>query len=34
MLLGESQRQDPEWVLELNGDTSHLTEIEEAIRFN
>lgn len=27
-------RQDPEWVLELNGDTSHLTQIEEVIRFN
>jgi broad specificity phosphatase PhoE len=24
----------PEWVLELHGDTSHLTEIEEVIRFN
>jgi broad specificity phosphatase PhoE len=24
----------PKWVLELNGDTSHLTEIEEVIRFN
>jgi broad specificity phosphatase PhoE len=26
-------RQDPEWLLELNGDTSHLTEIEQVIRF-
>ncbi len=24
----------PKWVLELHGDTSHLTEIEEVIRFN
>jgi len=29
MLLGKVVRQDPEWVLELNGDTSHLTEIEK-----
>lgn len=27
-------RQHPEWVLELKGDTSHLTEVEEVIRFN
>lgn len=27
-------RQDPEWVLELSGDTSHLSEIEEVVRFN
>ena len=27
-------RQDPEWVLELNGDTSHLTTVQEVIRFN
>ncbi|WGV23964.1 histidine phosphatase family protein [Halotia branconii] len=27
-------RQDPEWLLELKGDTSHLTHIEEVIRFN
>ena len=27
-------RQDPHWVLELNGDTSHLTQVEEVIRFN
>ncbi|MEH2418138.1 histidine phosphatase family protein [Nostoc sp.] len=26
-------RQDPEWLLELTGDTSHLTHIEEVIRF-
>ncbi|AHJ28498.1 histidine phosphatase family protein [Nodularia spumigena CS-584] len=26
-------RQGPEWLLELKGDTSHLTEIEEVIRF-
>ncbi|MBH8555446.1 histidine phosphatase family protein [Nostocaceae cyanobacterium CENA357] len=27
-------RQDPEWLLELKGDTSHLTHIEQVIRFN
>ncbi|MBD2774625.1 histidine phosphatase family protein [Iningainema tapete] len=27
-------RQHPEWLLELKGDTSHLTDIEEVIRFN
>jgi hypothetical protein len=27
-------RHDPEWLLELKGDTSHLTEVEEVIRFN
>ena len=27
-------RQDSEWVLELKGDTSHLTQIEEVIRLN
>ncbi len=28
-------RLDPQdWVLELNGDTSHLTQVEEVIRFN
>jgi broad specificity phosphatase PhoE len=27
-------RQEPEWLLELNGDTSHLSEVEEVIRFN
>ena len=27
-------RQDPEWLLELSGDTSHLTEVEEVVRFN
>jgi broad specificity phosphatase PhoE len=26
-------RQDSEWLLELTGDTSHLTQIEEVIRF-
>ncbi|MEH1966787.1 histidine phosphatase family protein [Nostoc sp.] len=26
-------RQEPEWLLELTGDTSHLTHIEEVIRF-
>ncbi|MCC5607073.1 histidine phosphatase family protein [Nostoc sp. CHAB 5834] len=26
-------RQEPEWLLELRGDTSHLTHIEEVIRF-
>ncbi|MCC5656156.1 histidine phosphatase family protein [Nostoc sp. XA010] len=26
-------REDPEWLLELKGDTSHLTHIEEVIRF-
>ncbi|MBD2515515.1 histidine phosphatase family protein [Nostoc sp. FACHB-973] len=26
-------RQEPEWLLELKGDTSHLTHIEEVIRF-
>ncbi|WP_066379800.1 MULTISPECIES: histidine phosphatase family protein [unclassified Anabaena] len=26
-------RRDPEWLLELKGDTSHLTQIEEVIRF-
>lgn len=27
-------REEPEWLLELKGDTSHLSEIEEVIRFN
>ncbi|HLO49895.1 MAG TPA: histidine phosphatase family protein [Kamptonema sp.] len=27
-------RDDREWVMELNGDTSHLSKTEEAIRFN
>ncbi len=27
-------RLDPHWVLELNGDTSHLAQVEEVIRFN
>ena len=27
-------RQEPEWLLELKGDTSHLTEVEEVVRFN
>ncbi|MBW4593757.1 MAG: histidine phosphatase family protein [Brasilonema angustatum HA4187-MV1] len=27
-------RQHPEWLLELKGDTSHLTQVEEVIRFN
>ncbi|MGB3642545.1 MAG: histidine phosphatase family protein, partial [Rivularia sp. (in: cyanobacteria)] len=27
-------RQEPEWLLELTGDTSHLTEVEEVVRFN
>ncbi len=27
-------RQDPDWLLELTGDTSHLSQIEEVIRFN
>jgi broad specificity phosphatase PhoE len=27
-------RQDPHWVLKLNGDTSHLAQVEEVIRFN
>lgn len=27
-------RQEPKWLLELKGDTSHLTEVEEVIRFN
>ncbi len=26
-------RQEPEWLLELKGDTSHLSQIEEVIRF-
>ncbi|WP_427159485.1 histidine phosphatase family protein [Aliinostoc sp. HNIBRCY26] len=26
-------RQEPEWLLELKGDTSHLTQVEEVIRF-
>lgn len=26
--------QEPNWVLELKGDTSHLTQVEEIIRFN
>lgn len=26
-------RRDPEWLLELTGDTSHLTQVEEVIRF-
>ncbi|KOP26385.1 phosphoglycerate mutase [Hapalosiphon sp. MRB220] len=27
-------RQHPEWFLELKGDTSHLTQVEEFVRFN
>ncbi|PLZ92622.1 histidine phosphatase family protein [Fischerella thermalis CCMEE 5198] len=27
-------RQNPEWFLELKGDTSHLTQVEEFVRFN
>jgi broad specificity phosphatase PhoE len=27
-------RQHPEWFLELKGDTSHLTQVEEVVRFN
>ncbi len=27
-------RKEPEWFLELTGDTSHLTEVEEVVRFN
>ncbi len=27
-------RQDQEWVMELNGDTSHLSQTEKVIRFN
>lgn len=27
-------RQEPEWLLELSGDTSHLSEVEQVIRFN
>ena len=27
-------RDHPEWLLELKGDTSHLTQVEEVIRFN
>ncbi|MBW4665658.1 MAG: histidine phosphatase family protein [Chroococcus sp. CMT-3BRIN-NPC107] len=27
-------RQEARWVLELNGDTSHLAQVEEVIRFN
>ncbi len=27
-------RQDSEWFLELKGDTSHLTKVEEVVRFN
>jgi broad specificity phosphatase PhoE len=27
-------RQEPDWLLELTGDTSHLTEVEEVVRFN
>lgn len=27
-------RQHPEWLLELKGDTSHLTQVEEFVRFN
>jgi broad specificity phosphatase PhoE len=27
-------RQEPEWVLQITGDTSHLTATEEVIRFN
>lgn len=27
-------RQEPDWLLELKGDTSHLTQVEEVIRFN
>ena len=26
-------RQGPEWLLELKGDTSHLMDIEEVVRF-
>ncbi|OBQ31530.1 MAG: phosphoglycerate mutase, partial [Anabaena sp. CRKS33] len=26
-------RQDSQWLLELKGDTSHLTKIEELVRF-
>ncbi|MEO1428430.1 MAG: histidine phosphatase family protein [Cyanobacteria bacterium J06633_8] len=27
-------RQEPKWLLELSGDTSHLTEVEQVVRFN
>lgn len=27
-------RQEPKWLLELKGDTSHLTKVEEVVRFN
>ncbi len=27
-------RQEPDWLLELAGDTSHLTEVEEVVRLN
>ncbi len=27
-------RKHPEWLLELKGDTSHLTQVEEVVRFN
>lgn len=27
-------RQEPQWLLELKGDTSHLTNVEEVVRFN
>ncbi|WP_460200279.1 histidine phosphatase family protein [Scytonema sp. NUACC21] len=27
-------RREPEWLLELKGDTSHLTEVEKVIKFN
>jgi hypothetical protein len=27
-------RQEQEWVMELNGDTSHLSQTEDVIRFN
>ncbi|NJM71776.1 MAG: histidine phosphatase family protein [Scytonema sp. RU_4_4] len=27
-------RQEPEWLLKLKGDTSHLTQVEKVIRFN
>jgi broad specificity phosphatase PhoE len=27
-------RSEPEWLLELKGDTSHLTQVEEVVRFN
>ena len=27
-------RQNPGWLLEISGDTSHLTHVEEIVRFN